>query len=849
MPTATSPDPPARRWPRWVSGSLLGILLLVVGTALWAYSIAHSALPQLDGTVRAPGLQQKVIVTRDGHGVPAIEAANLADLFYAQGYVTAQDRLWQMDILRRFAEGNLAEVVGTDGLAHDKQQRILGIQQVAHRAAAALSPRDREYFEAYARGVNASMEHSRQHLPLEFRLLHYSPQPWTIDDSFAVGAQLAQELNHGRYKYALLREQFQAALGPVLTAGLFVNSSRHDHPPNLETTKEPPQAVYPTDDEDDEMDPDQEPVAVNPTPQPVILNAAKDAHSSGNEITLASFLTGIPNQNSSAYEPSPGSNNWVVSGAHTVSGKPLLSNDMHLGHQMPNLWYEAHLQSGAFDVAGVTLPGMPFVVVGHNRRIAWGFTNVEPTVEDLFVENFNLTGQYETPQGWRDPEHRSEIIHVKGAPDVTLDVAITRHGPIISDFVPHETRKLALRWTLYDSFTDPFFDLNSAQNWQEFRKALSLWGSPGQNVMYADIDGHIGYQATGLYPIRAAGDGGVPVSGSDDAHEWTGWVPYEKLPSVYDPPSGVLATANGRITPDKYPYQISTMWDAPWRTARIYRVLTSGKKLAPADMLALETDVDSAFDHAFAERLVQALDSTPTLSARANKARDLLRDWDGRLSADSAAATLAVRARRELTRLLLQPKLESKRNTVTSANGTHLFWESYRWGMSSIWLENLLTEQPKRWLPAAYNNFDQLLVAAVEASVSAEDAPANLSKWHWGKTAPLEISHLVLSNLPLIGRWTGPGLHSQSGGSFTVKQVGRSFGPSERFTADFADLDHSTLNTVTGQAGNFLSPHYMDQWDAWYEGHTFTLPFSKEAVQSAKHHELVLEPAKQEPAN
>ena len=240
---------------------------------------------------------------------------------------------------------------------------------------------------------------------------------------------------------------------------------------------------------------------------------------------------------------------------------------------------------------------------------------------------------------------------------------------------------------------------------------------------------------------------------------------------------------------------------------------------------------------------MQALSNAPKLSDRAKKARDLLRDWDGRLSADSAAATLAVRARRELTRLLLQPKFESKRNTVTSANGTHLFWESYRWGMSSIWLENLLSEQPKHWLPAAYNNFDQLLVAAVEASVSAEDAPADLAKWQWGKTAPLDISHLVLSKLPLIGRWTGPGLHPQSGGSFTVKQVGRSFGPSERFTADFADLDHSTLNTVTGQAGNFLSPHYMDQWDAWYEDHTFTLPFSKDATQRAKYHELVLNPA------
>jgi penicillin amidase len=766
-------------------------------------------------------LQQKVVVTRDAHGVPTIDAASLRDLFFAQGYVTAQDRLWQMDIMKRFATGRLAEVFGRDGLDHDKQQRILGIPQVAHRSAEALSSRDREYFEAYARGVNASIEHSRLHLPLEFRLLHYSPESWTVDDCFAVGAELAQELNHGRYRYALLREQFQAAIGPRLTADLFVNASRHDHPPGLETTNLPAPPAHPAGDDDDEdMDADPEPVA-----------------------RATARIVNPPSGNASvdAYEPAPGSNNWVVSGAHTVSGKPLLSNDMHLGHQMPNLWYEAHLRSGSFDVVGVTLPGMPFVVVGHNQSIAWGFTNVEPTVQDLYVESFNAADQYQTPQGFVAPEQHQENIRVKGAPDVSVKISVTRHGPIITGLIPGETRQLALRWTLYDSFTDPFFDLNAAQNWAQFRQAAALLHSPGQNMVYADVDGHVGYQATGQYPIRKAGDGSVPVQGNDDAHEWTGWVPFEKLPSVFDPPSGVLATANGRITPDKYSYAISTMWDAPWRTNRIYRVLNSGKKLTPADMLALEIDVDSAFDHACAERFVQALDNVPELSEHARKARDLLRDWDGRLNADSPAATIEIRTRRELTRLLLQSQLDA-RGTTISVNGTQLTWESYRWGMSSIWLENTVTQQQKRWLPAKYATFDQLLAAAVEAAVAEPEAPADLMSWTWGKTSPLEIRHVVLSKIPLIGGWTGPGLHPQSGGSFTVKQTGRTFGPSERFTADLSNLDQSTLNTVTGQGGNFLSPHYMDQWEGWFEGYTFPLPFSKEAVQRARKHELVLEP-------
>lgn len=812
---------------RWTAALLVLVALVCFGALLWAYHLAHAALPQLDGTLRATGLQQKVTITRDKHGVPAIEATNLPDLFFAQGYVTAQDRLWQMDIMRRFALGRVAEVVGPDGLAHDKQQRILGIAQVAYRAAEALSPEDRTYFEAYARGVNASMEQSRQHLPLEFRLMHYAPAPWTVEDSFAVGAELAQELNHGRYRYALLREQFLDALGPKLTEDLFVNGSRHDHPPPLEMENRPQDPV-PTEDEDDEMDVDPEPVARGTLPTSGIRAAA----------ILSSSASRVDWE---GQDLQPGSNNWAVSGAHTVSGKPLLSNDMHLTHQMPNLWYEAHLRSGSFDVVGVTLPGMPFVIVGHNRRIAWGFTNVEPTVQDLYIETFNSSGQYQTPQGWQIPNHRSETIHIKGAPDTTLDVAITRHGPIITEMIPGETRKLAMRWTLYDSFTDPFRELNAAESWPEFRKAVSLLHSPGQNVMYADVDGHIGYQASGKYPIRKAGDGGLPVTGSDDAHEWTGYIPFEKLPSVFDPPSGVLATANGRITPDKYPYAISSMWDAPWRTARIYRVLTSGKRLAPADMLALETDVDSTFDHACAERFVQALDKAPKLSSRARQARELLRDWDGRLSADSAAATVEVRALRELTRLLIQLQLQARGSTV-SVNGTLLTWESYRWGMSSIWLENVLSEQPKRWLPGGYGDFDQVIVAAVEAAVVEPEAPTDVTTWTWGKTAPLEIRHLVLSQLPLVGRWTGPGLHDQSGGSFTVKQVGRSFGPSERFTADLSNLDQSTLNTVTGQGGNFLSPYYLDQWEAWYLGHTFTLPFTPEAVQRTRKHVLVLAP-------
>jgi penicillin G amidase len=528
---------------------------------------------------------------------------------------------------------------------------------------------------------------------------------------------------------------------------------------------------------------------------------------------------------------------------------------MHLEHQMPNLWFEAHLKSGDFDVVGVTLPGVPFVVVGHNQRIGWGFTNVGPTVEDDYIEEFNAQGQYRTPTGWKDAQHRQEIIHVKGGPDVTLDVVTTRHGPIITELIPGETRKIALRWTLYDGMGLTLFDVNSAQNWDEFRKAFSMFAAPGQNVMYADVDGNIGYQATGRVPIRAAGDGSLPVNGSDDAHEWKGFIPFDEMPRVYDPPTGILATANGRLTGARDKFSISTEWEAPWRTDRIYRVLESGKKFAPADMLALQMDISSTFDRLCADKFVYALDHAPNISDQAKRAADILRDWDGRMSADSAAPTIETKARQELLRLLLEPKLgvapdhsptgpmPNAKPIATSAKETRaLSWKSYRWGMSTVWLENVLNKQPARWLPPSYSDYGSLMTAAVENALKQTGVASDLARWKWGENYPLEIDHVVLSRLPLIGHFTGPGRQRLGGDSYTVKAVGRNFGASERLTWNFANFDESTLNLVTGESGVFLSPHYMDQWAAWYGGSTFTLPFSQAAIERTRAHEMTLEP-------
>jgi penicillin G amidase len=828
MSTLTVTSVPASRRStgvRIVLWLLLVLALLVAGAVAFAYFVARSALPQLDGNLAVKGLSAPVKVTRDSHGVPAIEAATLEDLFLAQGYVTAQDRLWQMDIMRRFAAGELSEILGQDTLKVDREQRILGLRAAARKSLQSASARDRVYFDAYARGVNAFIDSHGSSLPIEFRILKYRPKPWQAEDSIVIANQMVKDLNYYSFGDTLAREKILAKLGSELTADLYVNRSWHDRPPtvmraDLKDNDQENQGDS-DDDDDDDAGPDTSVTQQRGTASQIWAQRAPEAVN--------------------------GSNDWVVSGAHTVTGKPLLSNDMHLGHQMPNLWYEAHLkcvnQSSSLDVAGVTLPGMPYVIVGHNQRIAWGFTNVGPTVADAFIENFNPQGAYQTPQGWQQPEHRSEVIRVKDKPDVTLDVMLTRHGPIVTDLLPGETRQVALRWTLYDGLRMPFFDVDTAQNWDDFRKAFSQLDAPGQNVVYADVDGNIGYQTTGRVPIRAAGDGSLPVSGADDAHEWTSYIPFDKLPSIYNPPSGVIATANGRITPDDYPNSISAEWEAPWRTERIYHVLESGRKFAAADMLALENDIHSENDLFAAERFVYSIDHASKASARAKQAADLMRNWDGRMLSSSAAPTIAVRSARELTRLLLEPRLgpalEDPKQQEESLN-----WKTYQWEMRTVWLQNVLLHQPKRWLPEKYPNYDELLTAAVEAAVNAPAAPADLASWHWGSVNAVEIDHPVLGKIPLIGRWTAPGIKEQSGSSYTVKAVTAHHGPSERFTANLADLDQSTLNTVTGQGGNFLSPYYMDQWKAWYEGSTFTLPFTSQAVQATGLHRLVLEPGR-----
>ena len=852
---------------RLVIGVLVLLLIAFLGFDWWFYRAVKASLPQRDGTMRLAGLIAPVIVTFDSLGVPNISASNLADLFFAQGYVTAQDRLWQMDMTRRFASGDLSVILGPKYLKYDREQRILGLRQVAEKAAAEIDPEERARFEAYAAGVNAYIEQHRKTLPLEFCFLGYAPHVWTATDSLLIGLSMTEFLNHGLYKDKLEKEKVLAKLGSEMTADLFVNTSWRDHPPGVDGSNienEIPQESSPDEEEqgpkatsgDARRD-----LALKGEPQLPRLRRPKTAASARNDST-AGHAHALPSarmpigglrlrttptrKNESAWCCAqddnilreiadelvrPGSNNWVVSGAHTASGKPLLSNDMHLDLELPNVWYEAHLTAGNFDVVGVTLPGMPYVIVGHNRRIAWGFTNLGPNVEDVYIEKFNESGDYLTPQGWVKPDHRQEIIRVKGESEVTLDVETSRHGPIITAIIPGENRKLALKWTALDPATlhIPFFAVNSAKNWLELQAALAHFGAPGQNVVYADVDGNIGYQATGFVPTRAMGDNDVPVPGDDDAHEWTGYVPYEQLPSVFDPPSGILVTANGRVTPDAYPYELSTAWMSPYRTQRLYKLLTAPKKFTPADMLAIQNDIVSPFDRFCAERFVYAVDHAPQASHRAKEAADLMRKWDGTMSTDSVAATIAVYSREKLKELLLRPRLGDE-------------WQEYKSFMAPVWLENVLTHQPQRWLPPGYSSYDRLLAAAVEEAINDPSATSAIALWKWGRVHRTDITHPFWSHFPILKKGAGPGRLPLSGDTETIKQVTPRFGPSERLTVDFADLEATTLNIVNGQSGNIFDEHYNDQWDAYYHGHTFALPFSSDGVRRAGVHHLRLEP-------
>ena len=843
-PSAGAPPPPQRKrpWPRiliWTAICLLVLLAAAAGCGLvWLRSATLAALPQLDGSVHLAGLKAPVVVRRDAHGVPHIDAENQADLFLAQGYVTAQDRLWQMDILRRNAEGGLAAIMGPALVKHDETERVLQIRRTAERIYRNLPAAERSRLDDYARGVNlyiAQCEKSGT-LPVEFKLLIYRPRPWTSVDSISVGLMEVQVLDTEAVT-KLTRARVAAKLqNAKLEADLYPVGSWRDRPPaGTEAEPAPPRQIRRLKKKDENT---QGKRAVPDTAQPQTAWAAFE----GARALLSQL--GQPTCNGCA----AGSNEWVVAGSHTASGKPLLSNDMHMSLTVPNIWYMAGLRAPGlhpndkdpslgtpgFQATGVTLPGMPYVVAGHNKHVAWGFTALEGDVQDLYIEKLNGKGDYLAADGsWKPLAVDHELIPVRGRRDVHLNVELTDHGPLVNPLLRGKNPAIALKWTLYDPTlnTIPFYAIDTASNWKVFSAALAAWCWPTQNVVYADDQGHIAYHAVGKVPIRPAGLIGVPVTGG--GHEWDGYIPFDDMPHAFDPPSGFLATANSRVTTAKSPYPLTLNWIDPYRVERIHQMLDGRSGLTPKDMLTVQTDIYSELDHEFAQRFADAIDNTPGPNgygdARLRQAARLMRAWDGRLTTDSAAASIETRARAALWPLILKPKLGK-------------LWTDYHWGEANFALEEIVMHADPRWLPPGYKNWNSLLTEAVRKGMEDGDAPSDLSRWVYGSWHVVDLEHPLARFLPFIARIAGTGPQPLSGDRVTVKQVGRAFGPSQRFTMDWSNVDGSTENIVLGESGNPLSPYFRDQWKAWYGGTTFPLPFTQKAVLAATQHTLRLLP-------
>ncbi len=777
----------------------------VVGAGVWVRHAMRVSLPQLDGTILAPGLSTAVAVRRDEHGVPHIQAANLDDLLFAQGYVTAQDRLWEMDMAWRMAAGQAAEVLGSKLIEHDRMERVLAMRTTAEHLTASLTPQQQHLFEMYAKGVNAYINTHQDRLPAEFRALFYRPAQWQPVDSMLVVLSMVQLLDE-HWPEKLERERITARLGPTLAKDLYPTGSWRDHPPvTNETPITAPNQVMP----DVPLDPSQW-GRLDGDLAPVIRMTAGD---------LANCVGCIS-----------GSNEWVVAGSRTASGQPMLSNDMHLPHQIPNIWYGADLEAPGFHAAGLTIPGLPLIVAGHNEHIAWGFTALYGDTQDIYVEHMNAQDEYEGPDGNYHPmEREQETIHVRGGQDVQVDVERTGHGVVITPLIPGEKRTLALKWDVYDATGAdyPLLAMDTAANWTDFRNALQTWWAPTQNVVYADDQGHIGYQAVGEIPLRPGGLAGVPIA--DNQHEWQGFIPFDQLPTAFDPPDGILATANARITPDGYPTPLTLEWADPYRNERIWKWLEPKQKLTPQDMLALQTDVYSSLDQEIAQRLAYGVDHASKSDARLREAADLLRSWDGTMSVDSAPAAIVAAAKAMFPLLVLKPKLGHD-------------WREYHWAESLFVEEQLMMNEPAAWLPPGYATWDDFLADLVRQGMVQGPAPLNLKAWKYGYAHPVDVEHPLFGLLPWFRKWTGTGVQPQSGDTSTVKQVGRTFGPSERFTIDWSNIDGATENILTGESGDPLSPYYMDQWPYWYGGTTFALPFSDAAVAAHTVHMLRLEP-------
>lgn len=796
--------------------------LLLVRTAAQQTSVAQTN----NATLQLAGLRAPVTVRRDERGIPYIEAANDADLYFAQGYVTASDRLFQMELFRRTARGELAEIFGAgpdaSALESDKQHRRYGFAQLAEAQAARLPVKLRAALEDYARGVNAYIESlDSKSLPPEFQILQFKPRPWRVADSLLVG-KLFDEALSTSWQTDLMRAAF-ADLPPQLRDQLFPETSPLDvilvGSDKIKSNKQSRGSI--------EMLP----------PTATIGRSEMEALAHNEQMTRATLeRVGLYAEDCAA------SNNWVISGKHTVTGKPLLANDPHLSPSAPSIWYMTHLSTPNNRAAGISVAGLPGIAIGHNDQIAWGATSLEPDVQDLYLEEFDVTNprRYLTPQGWRDADVRHEEIRVRKNPITTdtetvpLDVVVTRHGPIIFE---KDAKRYALRWTALDpdaNLVESFYLLNTARNWNDFRAALRNYSGPAFNMIYADVQGHIGYYGAGRFPIRKTGSGKLPYDGSTDEGEWTGFIPFDALPHLYDPPSGIIVTANNRIVGLDYPYTLTVNYEPAYRAHRINDLLHAKEKFSIDDFRAIQGDTYTISGALFAREFVKVMREENKSAAQDETLTDairLLSDWDGRVRVDSRAALLVAHLRDNFRNLVLSRKLGAERAKL------------YRYSNSDTLVDRIVEERPREWLPSDYQSYAQLFRVCLSTAREelTKELGSNEASWKWGDEAVANFPH-PLAGIPLIGQKFLIQPFPQNGSTTSLPTVNRGSSVSMRLIADPADWDRTEQGITLGVSGLPASPHWKDQLEDWRNVTPRPFPFTQAAVTSAAKETLRLEP-------
>jgi penicillin G amidase len=693
-------------------------------------------LAKTSGSAEAPVLA-RVTIARDSLGVPHIRAASEADVLFAQGYATAQDRLFQMEAMRRLAAGTLAEVLGPAAVESDREARRLRLRRLAGAAYLTLPAAERAALAAYARGVEHFIATHRGRLPVEFTLLGYEPRPWSVVDCLLIGLHM--------FRTQTTTWKDELAKRNMLASG----------------NREKVEFLFP-------------------------------ARGGG--------------------EAQPGSNAWVVAGARTASGKPLLSNDPHLEWTLPGAWYMTRLQAGELDVSGVTIPGIPGILIGHNRRIAWGVTSLLFDVQDLYAEKIDdRTGRYVFKGQPEQARLEREFIEVAGGQRVELAQWVTRHGPL---FVVDGEERLTLRWAAAEPGVVrlPILEIDRARNWQEFRAAVAKWRGPAFNFVYADVDGNIGYQVGGALPVRRKHRGDVPADGASGEAEWEGFIPFEELPQAYNPASGMIVTANQNPFPADYRYAVNGNFAPPDRQRQIRDLLGARGQWKAEEMLAVQTDVYSGFSQRLAGELTAAHDRRKPSNPILPEPVRLLRDWNGQMHQDMPAPFLAAIAYQHLRKAAAE----------SAAPGKGL---AYEFSLAPAALERLLRERPSGW----FRDWDEMLVRVLVDAVEecGRMQGSDPKRWRYGAYLRVSLVNPVVQRVPWIGPWFNVRNAPMSGSTTSVKQTTWRLGPSMRMTADPGDWDRSLLNLPLGQSGQVLSWHYRDQWKHYYAGRSFPMQFSK----------------------